>query len=238
MLNKLEALWSVSNFSELQEICWRDVRLSNELKSKLKDATNLHETFDLLANSPFCTWLELRILKRMARVADIPHATDIINTFEECVHKRKCTEVKEYFKEKYINPDHLTLVTAKLNENAEHLVVADIIRYCHELESVLKLPANSSAPGNTQIGCLEIHFYIPTYSCLHAFEITKRNFLKLRPMHIQYLQIGTYSKVYTTNLHETTEAQSLLSKLPVNNCKLSFFLCTYIQYVMDRAAWY
>ena len=225
LINKLEALWSESDFSQLRKIWKRDVRLPNELKGSLKNSFDLEEAFDLLTNSPFCTWLELQILKRMARAADIPQATDIINVFEECVHKRKCAEVKKkYFKKKYINPDYFIKVKAKLNKNAEHLVVADLIKYCQELESVLEIPA---VPGNIHDGCLEINLYIPTYSYLHAYMIAKNNFLKLRPMCIQYLQIGTRPKIYATNLHETSKAQSVLSKLKsVDNCELLIY-CNY-----------
>ena len=224
LINILEALWSESDFTQLQKVWKRDIRLPNELKSSLKDTVNLEQAFDLLTNSPFCNWLELQILERMARVADIPQATDIINVFEKCVHKRKCAEVKKkYFKMKYINPDHFAEVKAKLNKNAEHLVVADLIEYCQELESVLEIPA---VPGDVHDGCLEIIFYIPTYSYLHAYMIAKSNFLKLRPMCIQYIQIGTYPKIHTTNLHATSKAQSVLSKLKsVDNCE--FLICCY-----------
>ena len=221
LVSKLEALWSESDFFELQKICKRDYRLSHELKSNLINATKLEQITDLLINSPLCNWLELRILQSMATVADIPEAIHMIKAFEDCVHKRKCSEVREYLKERYINPDHLTLVIAKVNQNGEEMVVADLIKYCRLLESALGLPDNSSAAANIQKGCLEIKFYIPTYSYLHAYEVIKSNFLQLRPMHIQYLQIGTYPKVFATNLHETSGAQILSAKLSsVENCEL------------------
>ena len=139
LLNKLEALWSESDFSQLKKVCMRDTRLPNELRNNLKNATDLDETFDLLTDSPFCTWLELRILKRMAIVADIPEATQLIRTFEEFVHSRKCADVKQYITKEHMNPDHFKEVIAKLNDNLQHWVVADLIQYRHKLESVLQI---------------------------------------------------------------------------------------------------
>ena len=139
LLHKLETLWSESDFSQLKKVCVRDTRLPNELRKNLKNATDLDETFDLLTKSPFCTWLEIRILKRMAVVADIPEATYMICTFEECVHSRKCANVKQYIKKEYMNPEHFEKVIAKLNDNFQHWVVADLIQYCHKLEAVYKL---------------------------------------------------------------------------------------------------
>ena len=225
MVSKLEDLWRESNFSELQKICARDIRLSHELKIDLRNSTELEQITDLLINSPLCNWLELRILKRMANVADIPEAIRMIEAFEECVHNRKCTEIKEYLKKEYINPDHLTLVIAKVNQNSEKMVVTELIKYCRLLESALRLSEDSSAAAGIQNGCLEIRFYIPTHSYLYAHEMATNNFLQLRPMHIQYLQIGSHAKVFTSNLHETSEARLLLAKLlSVSNCELHMYL--------------
>ena len=205
LLSELEALWSKADLSELKKICKRDNRLSNELRSDVRKAPDLEETFDLLATSPFCTWLELRILKRMAKVANVPEAMDMIKVFEECVHKRKCSEVKPYFKKQYINPDHLTLVTAKLNQNPDNLIVSDLINYCHKLEGICGIPAESSTPISSKEGCLEISFAIPTYCCLHAYEIAKSNFFQLRPIHIQYLQIGMFPRIYAVGQEISTD---------------------------------
>ena len=169
LLSKLEALWSEVDCSELRKICKRDDRLSNELRNDVRKAPDLGKTFDLLTNSPICNWLELRILKRMAKVADVPEASDMINIFEECVHKRKCSEVKQYFKKQYINPDHLTLVEAKLNRSADDLIVSDLIEYCHKLETILKLPPESGIPISieSEEGCLKVCFlYQPIAVCM------------------------------------------------------------------------
>ena len=205
LVSQLEALWSEVDFSELKKICKRDNRLSNELRINVSEARNLEKTFDLLTISPFCTWLELRILKRMAKVADVPEATNMINVFEECVHKRKCSEVKPYFKKEYINPDHLTLVEAKFNKNPDNLIVSELIEYCHKLESIFRIPAESSIPIRSEEGCLEICFAIPTYCCLYAYEVARSNFFKLRPIHIRYLQIGVYPRIYAVGQEISTD---------------------------------
>ena len=231
LLKMLEALWSGVDISELKKVCIRDIRLSKELKNNLKDAINLDETFDLLSDSPFCSWLEITILERMAKTAEVPEALQLIKTFKERVHRRKCSEIKWlHFNKHYINPDHLEHVYTKLNKNAESLMVADLINYCHKLESILGLSAGSNTPNNYHKGCLEICFDIPTYCCLHAYETARINFYKFRAIHIQYLQVGTFPKIYTTNLTEKESAKCTLEKISsVSNCKLPYlrtYVCT------------
>ena len=229
MLDKLELLWCNVEFTRLKSTCTRDGRLTNELKTKLGSTNNLREIFDLLSNTPFCTWLDIRLLKSMADVADIPEAIQMITTFEECVYYRKCSEVTKYFKKQYINPDHLTVVTAKLNKYAERFV-AKLIEDCRNLESVLYLPSDSSTLVGSETGCLELCLVIPKYCHLHAYESLKKHFYKLRPLNIQYLQIGTLPKVYTTNLTKEIEAKSLLTEMSSHdNCKFNnVILCNYV----------
>ena len=220
LLNKLEALWSTVDFSDLKKICKRDNRFSEKLKSDVTDATNLEKTLDILATSPFCSWLELRILKRMAIVADVPEATLMISVFEECVHKRKCSEVQSYFRKQYINPDHLTLVKAKLNQNADDLMVCDLIKYCHKLESLCRIPAESSTLIGSKEGCLKICFAIPTYCCLHAYETAKNNIFKLRHIHIHYLKIGKFDTIFALQSADTDSDGLFLSWISrIDNCK-------------------
>ena len=225
MLSRLEELWSDVEFSKLKNTCKRDGRLSDELRSNLQSTTNLEQIFDLLSNSQFCTWLEIRILKCMAKVAGVPEATSMLRIFEECVHSRKCSEVEMHFKKKYINPDHLTLMVAKLNKNAENVIVSDLIKYCYKQESILRLPPESITLVGSSKGCLEIYMVIPCYCYLYTYEMAKSCFFKLRLYNIQYLQIGTFSKVYTTNLAETVEAKSFLADISSkNSCKIIVIL--------------
>ena len=227
MLSRLEELWCDVEFSKLRNTCKRDRRLSDELRCNLQSTTNLEEIFDLLSDSQFCTWLEIRILKCMAKVANVPEATSMLSIFEECVHSRRCSEVGTHFKKRYINPDHLTLVVAKLNKNAEDVIVSDLIKYCYKQESLLQLPSESITLVGSNTGCLEVHMVIPCYCYLHAYELAKRCFFKLRPFNVQYLQIGTFSKVYTMNLTETIEAKSFLAEISSeSNCKI--YIISYI----------
>ena len=220
MLSRLEELWENVKFSKLKSTCKRDRRLPNELKSNLSHIDNLEEMFDFLSDSKFCTWLEIRILKCMAKVADIPEAKSMLEIFEECVHGRKCSEVKKHFRDKDINPNHLTIMISKLNKNAEDMIVADLIEYCYRQESILSLPPDSVIPVGGDIGCLEIRMVIPCCHSTYVYEVAKSHFFKLRTLNTRYLQIGTFPKVYSANLINTTQANLLLTEISSHdNCK-------------------
>ena len=224
MLSRLEVLWVDVEFSELRKICKRDRRLPPELRKVLESTMSLKELIDLLSDSPFCNWLEIRILKSMADIADVHEATQLIKAFEKCVYRRKCSEVKEHFKKQFINPNHFKKVKVKLNKYEEHISVAELITYSRKLESIFKEPSGTcTLLSDNKTGCLEVCFCILKSCCL-CTEDVKRCFLRLRPLKIRYLQIGSLPKVYATNLTETEQAKSLLAKVSLsshNNCKFS-----------------
>ena len=228
LLQKLIDLWSGVDVHELKLFCKWDFRLPHDLTTELNNVNNLEKAFDLLVKTPFCTWLEIRMLERMAKVAKIPEAKILIDMFKKYVHSRKCSEVELYFKKKYIDPDHVTLVTAKFNENAENLTVAELIDYCHRLETIIKLD-ESSAPMKYKKGCLEICFATSKIHYLLAFEIAKSNFFKFRFIHIQYLEVGTLPRIYTVNLSEAENAEFILKRISsISNCKILMYIYTYV----------
>ena len=227
MLNRLKDLWSIMKLSDLKNASEQDGRLSVELKCDLESADTLEGIFDVLSNSPFCSWLETRILKSIAKVGNIPEAIRMIDLFEKCVYCKSCSEAFKHFKrQQYINPD-LALVCIKLNKNVKYLTVANLIKYCQSLESILKLQSLSALVGS-KIGCLEIILAIPRDHCTDAYEAAMDHFLKLRPLNVQFLQIGTDPKFFATNLLPTktlfTEASSSCDNCKFNNLVIEIFL--------------
>ena len=229
MINRLKDLWKVVQLSKFKSAFRKDKRLSNELKTDLELADTLERLLDILSNSPFCTWLEFRILKTMAKV-NISEATQMIDLFEKCVYCKNCSEALKHFKQQCIDTDHLTLVNIKLNKNPRCLVIADLIKHCHNLENIFDLQ-NLSAVLGSKTGCLEIYLVISKDHCMRAYDAVKNHFLKLRPLNIQFLQIGTFLKFYATNL---IDQKTLLQEVSAShdNCKLNnySYVCSYCIY--------
>lgn len=215
LLQKLESLWSEVDFHSLKRVCIRDIRISDDpdLKRSINGANDLEKIFDLLSKTPFCTWLEIRILKRMAKTVKIPEATQIIQIFEDCVYNKKCSEVISKSNEKYIHSNHLKFVTLKVNKIAEKWNIAQLIEYCHNLDNIFNLSTDSITPTEYQDGCLEICIVIPNYCSLHAYKVAQSSFFKFRYINIQYLQIGTFPKIYIANVNETENAKFILERV-------------------------
>ena len=221
LLSKLEALWSEADYPRLKKVCVRDTRLSDDLRKNVKDASDLDETFDLLKVTPYLTWFEIRILQRMANLAEIAEAKCLIKCYEKYAFSKPCSAVMSYFYKQYIIPDHLTKVIAKLNVNSDRVKVSDLIKYCQRLDSVAGLPIGSTTLVNNKKGCLEIIGIIPVQYSFHAYNKAKSILVKLRSFHIQYFQVGSFPKIYALSICNTEESQLTLETVvsAAGHCK-------------------
>ena len=102
--------------------------------------------------------------------------------------------MRPYFQSIYFDKDHFSKVEAKINRNAERIKVSDVIKFCRELESDLKVPEGSFVTAGCNTGCFEITCVIPAQCAFYVNEMVKRSVFKFRRLHIQYFQIESFKK--------------------------------------------
>ena len=200
MFNKLGDLFGEVNFRKLKNACiQRGTLLPSDFKQQIKAAVELDDLLDTLDNPMYCNWLNIRLLKRIAKSIDIQEAKCLIEAYENVVYSRKVSEVETYFHSDYFKTAHVSLVNAKIVRSFESLTVADVVEYCERLESNMGVYAGSVTATECQPGCLLITCVIPIHCALHAYETAKTNFLIFRQLHIQYIEIESFPKIFALN---------------------------------------
>ena len=190
-------LFGEVNFTQLKNACMqRGTLLPTKFKQQIKEAVELDDLLDVLDNPLYCNWLNVRLLKRIVKTIDIPEAKNLIQVYEKCVYSRKVSDVRIHFHSNYFNPSHVSSVNAKILRSLKHLTVADIIKYCQELETDMGVYTGSVTATECQPGCLLITCVIPVHCALLAYESAKANFLRFRQFHIQYIEIESFPKVF------------------------------------------
>ena len=227
MFDKLGDLFGEVNFIKLKKACiQRGTLLPSDFKQQIKAAIQLDDLLDVLDNPLYCNWLNIRLLKRIVKAINVPEAKQLIQVYEECVYSRKVSDVQKYFRSDYFKQSHVALVKTKINVLFKTLTVADIIKYCQELENDMGVCTGSITATECQPGCLQITCVIPIHCALHAYEMAKTNFLKFRQSHIQYIEIESYPKVFAMKFStEESDVDISGSSIVHENstlCKLCF----------------
>ena len=122
----------------------------------------------------------------------------------------------------------MSLIEVKINKSHEDLTIRQIFNYCKELENVMDIYTGAVSVTDINPGCLKITIIIPLHCSLHAFNMVKKNFLKLRQCNIQYLEIESFPKVFAHN-HNGNE--NTLAKFSLNSLQCTFVSLIHIVYV-------
>ena len=190
----LGILFGEVDFTQLKKACiQRGTLLPSEFKEQIKAANELGELLDALDKPAYCNWLNIRPLKRIVKMINVPEAKLLIQAYEKSVYSRKVADVKMHIDMRCVNPSHVSSIKAKIMTSSENLTVADFIKYCQGLESIVGVSVTTT---EYQSGCLLVTFVIPLHCALYAYETAKANFLKFRMFHIQYIEIGSFPKVF------------------------------------------
>ena len=65
-------LLSKADFTELKNVCMlRGAPLPREFKQQIRAAQKLDDIFDVLDNPLYCNWLNVHLLKRIAKILKI-----------------------------------------------------------------------------------------------------------------------------------------------------------------------
>ena len=209
MLNKLAALFDEMEFNELKRICiLRGTDCPEDFREQIQEAKTLDDILKILEKPNYCNWLNIRLLRRIVRLAEIPEAQSLLDAYEEVLYSKKVSEVQPYFKSIYFDPKHYSVVKAKINKHAKLLLVSDVIKFCQLLESdIIRISEGSVIATDCDRGCVKLTCIIPGQCASHSYKMARENFFRLRKFHIQYLEIESCQKLFARNhcLLEQTE---------------------------------
>ena len=198
----------------------RGANYPQDFRKQMQGAETLDDILDILEKPNYCNWLNIRLLKRIVKSTDIPEAQSLVDAYEKCLHSKKVSEVRQYFRRIYFDPQYFSQIQAKINKHGEMLVVSDLIKLCEMLESDLKFPEGSVIAINCDSGCFKFVCIIPVQCASHAYRMARENLYKFRKFHIQYLEIEPFQKLYALSYHEKFLSDPAAVILSSVKCKI------------------
>ena len=208
LFTSLSELFEQEDFTKIKRTCLlRGAGFSPDFREKMKAATNTEDVLDVLDDFYiYCNWLNIRYLKIIVKNAGMSKADKLIDSFEKHFYAKKVSDVKQYINCKSFDPKYVQIIKLKINTHKDNLTVEELTKYCRELEN-MGLPEGSIIPIDPgQTGCLLLACAIPLHCCLHAYEMIKLNSIRFRKLHIQYIHVESYPKVYSFPFCVTEES--------------------------------
>ena len=203
LTSQLKLLLARTDFSNLQRSCIEQMKtpggaqLPPQLVTIVKSCQNITKLFEVLADSAYWSWIDIRLLKAMAAASGLLEAIQLLSSYKKAIFSKKLIDVIPNAPSKEIKEKYYTMVVAKLNKNSNEMTVADLLEFQSQMEAViLDINKGTCTLDHLEKGCIEVYWYIPTSFVNVAYQAAKTRCYQFNGLHLQYIKIGEYPVIY------------------------------------------
>lgn len=192
-------------------------QLSPDMMQKITTTNNLNVLLDTLALSPYWSWIDLRLLSALVVASGSSTAKNFLDSYKKVTFSKKLIDVISDIPSKEVRDKHYTKIVSKFNKELDEITIFDLLKRQSQLETVIMdLKKGTCALARIEEGCIKIHWFIPTDYIDHVFKSASTKRHKYHTLHLQYLQIGAYEKVYDPSVLLSSQPVEAEPLFPVN----------------------
>jgi len=175
----------------------KGVKLPDQLEAEIKCAQNIDTLLDALVDSPYWSWIDVRLLQAIVRASNIPQALQILKNYKSAVFSKKLIDMLPNAPSKKIKQKFYVKIVTKLEKDASNMTVSDLLEFQFELETVImNIGQGLCVLGNIKPGCVEVHWYIPTHCVDSAYQSASTRCHMFNEIHLLWLQIAHYPVIH------------------------------------------
>ena len=147
------------------------VTLPSDLKSNIAATQNLDDLFDVLCDTPYWNWMNIKMLGKMAKASHLPVATKLIRQYKEEVYSRKLIEVLQQISSFSLSSNYYTKAKEKWNKDLNDVTVNDlVVGHWSKVEKIFNVEEPTVLLDKVINGSIEIHWLIPTELVEHTCQ--------------------------------------------------------------------
>ena len=235
LTSQLKSLLARTDFSDLQRSCIEQMKtpggaqLPPQLVTTVKSCQNITKLFEVLADSAYWSWIDIRLLKTMAAASGLSEAIQLISNYRKAIFSKKLIDVIPNAPSKEIKEKYYTMIVTKLNKSSKEMTVADLLEFQSQMEAViLDINKGTCTLDHLEKGCIEVYWYIPTSFVNVAYQAAKASCYQFSGLHLQYLKIGEYPAIYGSLASPDVVSFPSMSENVGELCYSILLACCYI----------
>ena len=203
LTSQLKLLLAKTDFSNVKRSCIEQINTPNgaqlppELVEKVNSCENITVLFEVLAQSAYWSWIDIRLLKVMAAASGLIEAIQLLYSYTETIFSKKLFDVLPNAPSKEVKEKYYTRIVTKLNKNPNEMTVADLIEFQSQLETVLlDIKQGICVLEHLEKGCIEVYWYIPTSCVVKAYQTARTRCYQFNDHQLLHLKIGHYPVIH------------------------------------------
>ena len=165
-------------------------KLPSEFVDKINSTGNLNELLALLSESPYCNWMNVRMLEKLAASSCQVDAQQLIAKYKKTIFSKKISDVLEDFPDFEITDEYYAKVRDRWRKDFEDVTIADITKRWAKLQKIFGVDDLELLLENVIKGSTEIVWLIPVELTSHARLSAFKNWSDLED--VSYLSIGDH----------------------------------------------
>ena len=162
-------------------------KYSSDFIDEINATSTLHELFTVVKKSPYCNWMNVDLLEKMAVASCQPTAHQLVNNYKKAVSAKRIKDVFDQMPEMKIPQNYYSKVKEKWHKEFNDVTVKDVIGHWSKLEKIFDVEKPSLLLDRIIEGCVEFHWLIPSDLVCHARYSVLKNWNHLND--IMYLDI-------------------------------------------------
>ena len=202
------------------------IQLPDGVKAEIKKAKKLDDLLDVLVESKYWNFADLRLINVLVFSSDNQEAKLLVDSYKKAFFSKTLSDVLSTCIRKEVLPPHqhkeyTCRVSGKISKEPHEVTVADLAEYCTSLETVImEIHNGSCALQHIEEGCVKMYLIIPIRCSYHAYKSALNNRRKFHSLHLQYLKIESYPVIYDQFTVQPAVLSTLLCLPKPVVCKL------------------
>ena len=203
LTSQLKSLLARTDFSDIKRSSIEQIKtpsgaqLPTDLVSRVKSCKNVTMLFEILADSAYWSWIDVRLLKAMAAASGLVEAIQLLSSYKKEIFSKKLIDVIPNAPNKETKEKYYTMIVTKLNHNSKEMTVADLLKFQSQMEAVIfDINKGICTLEHLEKGCVEVYWYIPTKYVSRAYHSTILRSDHFNDLCLQYLRIGGYPVIH------------------------------------------
>jgi len=205
---------SAADFSDMKRACIEQMNNPNgaqlppDVTAKVKSCKTIDDLFIVLAESPYWSWIDIRLLNVMAAASGFAESIELLASYKSSVFTRKLIEFIPNAPSKRIKEEYYSKIVTKIDKDANNITVADLLNFRSELEKViLDINKGICILDHVEIGSIKVHWYIPNYSVDSAYQSASIRSHMFTEIHLLWIQIAHHPIIHNPSTSSKATAQ-------------------------------
>ena len=162
-------------------------KLPESFIDEIRNTKTLDDLFDVVVASPYCNWMNIRLLEEMAAASLQPNIHHLIGQYKSAVYSKRLQDVFRQIPEFEVPEDYYSKVKQKWNKEFEDVTLKDVIGHWDKLEKIFDFEEPMLLLERVIKSSVQFHWLIPSELVCHARYSAFKNWHQLDD--ILYLDI-------------------------------------------------